>query len=139
MAWITPVTDRTTGAMHTLQDQNRIAGNLDYLATEYNAHGLYFGATINKSAYVYNDYITVGDWENILDVLSDLLEATAIETSGTATSAMTYENMNTVESLSLDLYDRLELLLSQANNNHYPGQGLYTRADSQAIYSGGVL
>ena len=107
MAWITPVTDRTTGAMHTLQDQNRIAGNLDYLATELTERGLYSGGTIQKTTYTSNDYITTDDWTDILNVLDGMLNALSIEGAGRATNLMTYDNMNTVEDLTLLIYNRL--------------------------------
>lgn len=137
MAWITPVTDRTTGAMHTLQDQNRIAGNLDYLATELTARELYSGGTIQKTTYTSNDYITTDDWADILNVLNGMLNALSIEGAGRATNLMTYDNMNTVEELTLQIYERLELLRSQANNNHYANDSIYPEGDG-SIYSAGI-
>lgn len=135
--WQTPVTDRTTGAMHTLQDQNRIAGNLDYLATELTALQLYSGATVQKTTYVYNDYISVDDWTDILGVLDSILSSLALDGAGSANDSMTYENMNTVEDLTLQIYERLELLLSQANNNHYAGDSIYSEGTG-SIYSAGL-
>ena len=137
MAWITPVTDRVQGAMHTVTDQNRIAGNLDYLAGELTTHQLYTGATVQKTTYTQNDYITVADWADILSVLEAMLDALALETEGTADDSTTYTNMNTVESLTLAIYDRLQLLLSQANLNHYAGDDIYTEGPL-SIYSGGL-
>lgn len=137
MAWITPVIDRQQGAMHTLQDQNRIAGNLDYLATELTALQLYSGATVQKTTYSYNDYISVDDWTNILGVLDSILSSLALNGAGSANDSMTYENMNTVEALTLQIYERLQLLLSQANANHYAGDSIFTEGTG-SIYSAGL-
>lgn len=139
MAWITPVTDRTDGARHTLTDQNRIAGNLDWLVTELTAHQLYNGQTVDKVTYTHNDYISVTDWSNLLAVLSDLLTATSLEQTETVTDAMTWSNMNNLESLTLAVYDRYQTLLAQANANHYAGDGSYTADGTGAIYSGGLI
>lgn len=137
MAWQTPVTNRTSGAWHTLTDQNRIAQNLDWLATELTAHQLYSGPTVVKTNYTHNDYISVADWTDILYVLNEMVDALAIEVTGQATEARTFDNMNTVEDITLQIYDRLQLLLSQANNNHYAGDDIYPQADI-SIYSGGL-
>lgn len=135
MAWITPVTDRTSGAICTAIDMNRIAGNLDWLTTELTAHQLYSGATISKTTYIANDYGSISDWENILEVLNDLSEAVAIET-GSANDSTTYDNFNVVETITLEIYDRYQLIASQSNNNHYPNDGYYTEG-IESIYSGG--
>ena len=137
--WITPVTDRATGARHTLTDQNRIAGNLDWLATETRARQLYNGPSVTKSVYTYNDYMDVTYWPNLLEVLSALITALSLTTEGVATDAMTYENMNTVESLTLQVYERYQMLLRQANANNYSGDGNYATDGTGAIYAGGLL
>ena len=137
--WITPVTDRNSGARHTLPDQNRIAGNLDWLATETRSRQLYNGPAVTKSAYTYNDYMDVTYWPNLLEVLSALITALNLTTEGVATDAMTYDNMNTVESLTLAVYNKYQLLLSQANNNHFAGDGGYSANDTSAIYAGGLI
>ena len=139
MAWITPVTDRVQGAMHTVTDQNRIAGNLDWLAGELSTHQLYNGPSVQKTTYTQNDYITVADWADILSVLQAMIDALVLETEGTANDSTMYDNFNTVESLILTIYDRYQLLLSQANNNHYSGEGYYSQDDTGSIYAGGIL
>ena len=139
MAWITPITDRTDGARHTLTDQNRIAGNLDWLATETRSHQLYSGPSVTKTAYTYNDYMDVTYWPNLLEVLTALQSALNIEATETATDAMTYTKMNTVESLTLAVYERYQMLLRQANANNYSGDGSYSADGTGAIYSGGLL
>lgn len=139
MAWITPVTDRTDGARHTLTDQNRIAGNLDWLATETRSHQLYSGPSVTKSAYTYNDYMDVTHWPNLLEVLTALQSVLNIEATETATNDMTWQNMNAVESLTLAVYEKYQMLLRQANANNYSGDGSYTADGTGAIYAGGLL
>lgn len=139
MAWITPVTNRTTGAIHTATDQNRITGNLDYLTTVLAEHSLYSGAVVSKTSYTINDYISTEEWANLLEVLDDLQEALSLSATEAASDAMTYQNMNVVESLTLQIYNQAQLVLKQGNLNHYPGQGFYSRADDGAIYAGGLL
>lgn len=133
--WVTPVTDRNSGAWHTLTDQNRIAGNLDYLVTGATAHQLYTGPSIAKTAYIYNDYSDVDNWANILEVLSALLEAFNLE--GSADSTMAYTNINNVESLTLAVYNKYQLMLSQSNANHYSGDDIYTESNLSP-YVGGI-
>ena len=139
MAWITPVTDRTDGARHTLTDQNRIAGNLDWLATGTRSHQLYSGPSVTKSAYTHNDYMDVTYWPNLLEVLTALQSALNIEATETATNDMTWQNMNAVESLTLAVYERYQMLLRQANANNYSGDGSYSADDAGAIYAGGLV
>lgn len=138
MAWITPVTDRVNGAWHTLTDQNRIVGNVIYLTTTLSAHSLYFGRTISKTSYTHNDYVSVSDWSNLLAVLSDLVTATSLEQTESLSSDMTWTNLNAVESLTLQIYERVQLLLAMENLNHFTGQGYYSRSDAKQIYSGGL-
>lgn len=139
MAWITPITDRTDGARHTLTDQNRIAGNLDWLTTETRSHQLYSGPSVTKTAYTYNDYMDVTYWPNLLEVLTALQSALNIEATETATNDMTWQNMNAVESLTLAVYERYQMLLRQANANNYSGDGSCAMDGTGAIYSGGLL
>lgn len=136
MAWITPVTDRTTGAYCTVTDMNRIAGNLDWLATTLTAHQLYGGATVAKKTYTTNDYVSVDDWADILSVLNALVAAMLTEQTESANSELTYTNFNTVETLTLQVYKRYQLLSSQASANHYAGDDIYPQ-DDISPYSGG--
>lgn len=138
MAWTEPITDRTANAWHTLTDQNRIVGNVIYLTTTLSAHSLYFGRTITKTSYTHNDYMSVSDWSNLLAVLSDLVTATSLEQTESLSSDMTWTNLNAVESLTLQIYERVQLLLAMENLNHFTGQGYYSRSDAKKIYSGGL-
>ena len=138
MAWETPIIDRTYGARHNLADEQRIVGNVVYLTTTLSAHSLYFGRTISKTSYTHNDYMSVNDWSNLLAVLSDLVTATSLEQTESLSSDMTWSNLNAVESLTLQIYERVQLLLAMENLNHFAGQGYYSRSDAKQIYSGGL-
>lgn len=136
MAWITPVTNRTDGAYCTVADMNRIAGNLDWLASELTTYQLYTGSTVAKTTYVYNDYVSVADWNDILSVLDEMVAQLAIETEQ-ADDSTTYENFNAVESITLAIYDRLQELLKQSANNHYAGDDIYSEG-AVSVYSAGL-
>lgn len=138
MAWITPITDRSTGARCDESDMNRIAGNLDWLATGAAQKQIYFGATISKTNYTNNDYVSVNDWENILEVLNDLVDDLNVTIEDSADMSTTYANFNTVESITLAIYNKYQLLLSQANNNHFAGDNIFTEG-IRSIYAGGLI
>ena len=72
-------------------------------------------------------------------MLTALITALNVTAEETATDAMTYTNMNNVESLTLAVYERYQKLLAQANANHYAGDGSYTADGAGAIYAGGLL
>ena len=136
MAWITPVTNRTDGAYCTVTDMNRIAGNLDWLASELTTYQLYTGSTVAKTTYVYNDYVTPSDWNDILSVLDEMVTKLVIEAEQ-ADDSTTYENFNAVESITLAIYNRLQMLLRQSANNHYANDDIYPEGDT-SIYSAGI-
>lgn len=139
MAWITPVTDRSTGARCDESDMNRIAGNLDWLATDAAQKQIYSGATISKTNYTNNDYVSVDDWTNILEVLNDLVSGLNVTTEGAADMSTTFTNFNTVESITLAIYNKYQMLLRQANANNYSGDGSYSMDGVGSIYAGGLL
>lgn len=135
MAWVTPVTDRVSGAVCTVSDMNRIAGNLDWLANELTTHQLYAGATVQKTNYVL-EYVTLANWQDILSVLNAMVDALALTIDGEADESTTYNNFNTVESITLAIYEWYQLLLSQANANHYAGDDIYTQGDNSPFTGG---
>lgn len=135
MAWITPVTDRTSGACCTVTDMNRIAGNLDHIVTEATDHEIYSGTGITKTTYTKNDLVWLSDWEEILDVIEQLINGLVVTTDVTADSSTTYENFNNVEKLILAIYDKMQLLLQQTRLNKYSGE-IY--ASDAGYYSGGI-
>lgn len=115
---------------------NRIAGNLDWLTTNARAKQLYSGPSVTKKTYVYNDYVTVAEWQNLFEVLDALTTAFNVE-AVTASDAMTWDNMNTIESQTLVIYERYQLLMRQSANNHYAGDSIYAMNDAGSIYSAG--
>lgn len=135
MAWVTPVTDRGSGAVCTVSDMNRIAGNLDWLATELTTHQLYAGATVQKTSYTL-EYVTLANWQDILSVLNAMVAALALTIDGEADESTTYNNFNTVESITLAIYEWYQLLLSQANANHYAGDDIYVQGDISPFTGG---
>lgn len=135
MAWVTPVTDRVSGAVCTVTDMNRIAGNLDWLANELTTHQLYAGATVQKTSYTL-EYVTLANWQDILSVLNAMVAALALTIGGEADESTTYTNFNAVESITLAIYERYQLLLSQANANHYAGDDIYTQGDISPFTGG---
>ena len=138
MAWTTPVTDRESGAICTTTDMNRISQNIDWLATELTSAQLYSGGTVSKTSWTTNDYITVANWTEILTVLTDMVDALAVTAAGSPDESQTYENYNLVEDITLQIYNRYQFLLSQANLNKYAGQtDLYSRSVPPA-YAGGL-
>lgn len=136
MAWITPVTNRTDGAYCTVADMNRIAGNIDWLASELTTHQLYTGSTVAKTTYAYNDYVSVADWTDILSVLNEMVAQLVIDAEQ-ADDSTTYDNFNRVESITLAIYDRMQLLLTQSANNHYAGDNIYSEG-VVSVYSTGL-
>lgn len=135
MAWVTPVTDRVSGAVCTVSDMNRIAGNLDWLATELTTHQLYAGATVQKTSYTL-EYVTLANWQDILSVLNAMVEALDLSIDGEADESTTYTNFNAVESITLAIYERYQLLLSQANANHYAGDDIYAQGNISPFTGG---
>lgn len=137
MSWITPVTTRGSGAYMTLADMNRIVGNIEYLTTELTAYGLYTGASLQKTSYDYNDYVSVSDWADILYVLNQLSTQTAVDAGVDADNSTTYENMNNVETITLAIYELFQMLLAQENLNHYAGDDIYSEG-TNSVYAGGL-
>lgn len=137
MAWITPVADRGPGAMHTLDDQNRITNNINWLTTNARAKQLYTGANLQKVTYVHNDYITTANWADIINVIKALTTQLNVKQTGAISNDMTYSNMNTVESMILAIYEKYQQATKQSANNHYTNDNIYAEAD-KSIYSAGL-
>lgn len=99
MAWITPVTDRTSGsAMMTAEDMNRITGDVKYLEEE-----LTGSSTISKTSWTNSDFIYASFWHEMLGIIEDLLDLAGI-TGEVMTDLMTYDNINAVETNLQKLY-----------------------------------
>lgn len=107
MAWITPVTNRTNGsARMTHLDMNRITGNINFLYDYLTELGFTIsGPKVSKDSWTYNDIISKTFWESMLTVLSNVCAAISYTPGTSPTNAMTYQNINIIESISLAVYD----------------------------------
>lgn len=100
--WTTPVTDRVDGsARMTYTDMNRITGNVAFLQD-----AIYGAISISQTTWTYNDIIARAFWE---DMLTSLREMAAIEnvTVLDMSNEMTWQNINNVETMILNMYNAL--------------------------------
>lgn len=132
--WSTPVTDREYGARMTHVDMNRITNNLNYLAEQLHEHALYYGPEVSKTDWVYNDYVYLIQWQEILKVLDRLVASTNIDYTEPGNEDTTYQNINNVEDLIRKVRERYDLLMGQGNANLY----VDTEVWSGEGYPGGV-
>lgn len=130
MAWLTPVTDRGSDARCTYADMNRIAGNINHLL------GSSLPTTYGQDDDTTTTLVSVTAWSDILSALSSLCIAVGFS-DPQPTDLMTFDNFNLVESLTLKVKERLDLIEKNANAVHYAGEGFYSSA-SPEIYSQGV-
>lgn len=136
MAWITPVTDRESGAARmTHTDMNRIVGNINHLR----ALAIEKGKTIDqepisKASWIRDDIITVLQWREILNLLFELARAVNYSYTIEPDDGMNYLNINNIEAISAGIYTLLEQTADEARLNHWIGEG--ENYDRQMIYSG---
>lgn len=107
MAWITPVTDRTSGTdMMTYEDMNRISGNVSHLYNYAVGHGYTVsGGDVDKTSWTQNDIIEKQNWESLLSVLSAVRNAAGLMD---ASGGLTYwSDVNTFESYTLETYTHI--------------------------------
>lgn len=127
--WSTPVTDREPGARMTHIDMNRITNNINYIAEKMAAHSAYFGPTISKTVWEYNDIVTLAEWQEILHVLDRLVRDTAIEINEPGNEDTTYTNMNNVEDITLRLKRREDILVDGGSPPHWVDTEVWTGDD----------
>lgn len=102
MAWIEPVTDRQSGgSLMTYEDMNRITGNVAYLQ-----EALLGSATMSKTIWTQDDFVTVAIWHEIIDSVDEMADMLGAVNLG-MTDEMIYTNINYVESLCLQIYNAL--------------------------------
>lgn len=102
MAWIEPVTDRQSGgSLMTYEDMNRITGNVAYLQ-----EALLGSATMSKTTWTRDDFISVTIWHEIIDSIDEMADMLGVINLG-MTDEMIYTNINYVESLCLQIYNAL--------------------------------
>lgn len=141
--WQTPVTDRSSGeARMTVRDMNRITQNINYLRARGRGLGFVFGESTDtaKTSWIYNDIITVEEWEDIKQALKGLARGVGYTypSSMAPDNRMTYQNINNVESITLGVAERLRLLKSQAALTHYADTEVYAGDAAVYWYTGGV-
>lgn len=126
MAWITPVTDRTSGsAMMTYEDMNRITGNIGYLYDLCRSESITIaGSRISKTEWTQNDIITVSDWSNLLTCLSNARNAVGYVATD-PTYLMTWDNINEVERQTRAVYSIINAYDTLPRINHWVGDPYY--------------
>lgn len=85
----------------TYEDMNRITGNIAYLQ-----EALLGSATMSKTSWTQNDFITKALWTEIVmavEELADMLGVIYFE----VTDEMVYTNINNLESICLQVYQSL--------------------------------
>lgn len=98
--WIAPVTDRADGtARMTYADMNRITGDAAYLENEITG-----SVTLSKTMWTRNDIISKTFWTELLTLITNLASMVGAQI-GTMTGAMLFDNINTVESALLAIYN----------------------------------
>lgn len=140
--WQEPVTNRTSGeARMTVQDMNRITQNINYLRERGRSLGFVFGESTDtsKTSWIYNDIISVEEWEDILQALAGLALGVGYSYSTAPNNDMTYTNINNIESITLGVAERLRLLRSQAALAHYADTEVYSGDAVGYRYVGGVI
>lgn len=140
--WQTPVTNRSSGeARMTVQDMNRITQNINYLRERGRSLGFVFGESTDtaKTSWIYNDIISVAEWENILQSLVGLARGVGYSYSTAPNYEMTYQNINNIEKITLGVAERLRLLESQAALAHYADTEVYSGDAVGYRYVGGVI
>lgn len=106
MAWITPVTDRKSGASKmTYVDMNRISGNIAYLYDYAVAHGYTIShANVQKTSWTQNDIVTYSDWyTDIIGTLAAIKSAVGLNANTVSIYApRNYYDVNQVEKHTLN-------------------------------------
>lgn len=133
--WRTPVTDRVAGAMMTYIDMDRISGNIDWLTEQFGARGMYIGSRPSQTDWTHNDYVTLGQWQELLHILEVLVDVTNLQQVTPGTEETTYQNINNVEDLTLRLRERLDIIDTYGELPHYVDTEVWTGDD---VYIGGV-
>ena len=85
----------------TYEDMNRITGNVAYLQ-----EALLGSATMSKTIWTQDDFVTVAIWHEIIDSVDEMADMLGAVNLG-MTDEMIYTNINYVESLCLQIYNAL--------------------------------
>ena len=135
MAWVTPVTDRTSGsAMMTYEDMNRITGNIGYLYDLCVSEGITIsGSRITKTTWTRDDLIYKTNWTNLLTCLANTRDAVGYVATD-PTYLMTWDNINEVERQTQAVYTIINAYDNLPRINHWIGDPYYA---GDAINAGG--
>jgi len=106
---IPPVTNRLSGKSRmTYEGMNRITTNINKVRGLLVASGYTpGGSNCPKTSWTQNDIITSADWTAILSALSGACSAIDYTPETEPTSAMTYQNINNVESITVYIHEYL--------------------------------
>lgn len=109
---------------------NRIAGNINHLL------GSSLPTNYGQDDDTTTTLVSVTAWNDILSALSSLCIAVGFN-DPQPTDLMTFDNFNQVESLTLKVKERLDIIANNADAVHYAGEGFFASV-SPEIYSQGV-
>ena len=126
MAWLEPVTDRGESSWCLPSDLNRIDGNINYLI-----------GTSLKTDFDEDDFLTVGQWEDIINNTVSACNKYGIKYTQTPTFDMTSDNFNNVENLLLMCYEMLTLWQKQRATNNYVQNQFSRYVGSVKLYTRG--
>ena len=125
MSWQDPKTEWQTSDLVTAADMQRISGNLAALDPAY----------AGKTAWAESDYITAADWQAIIEELS-ALEAVSGVRSPLPTDDLIASNFSALESLTMEIKARFDLIEKNRTAYTYPQAGIYAEADEGLYYTG---
>lgn len=95
--WVEPYLEWSSGSLCGPADMNRISGNINYL----------LGVDDLKDDYDSNDYVTKSEFEKIVNYINQLLILTGLSYDNLPTMETTADNFNLIESLILDIKNRM--------------------------------
>lgn len=125
MSWQEPKTEWQTSDLVTAEDMQRISGNLAALDPAY----------AGKTAWAESDYITAADWQAIIAELS-ALEAVSGVRSPLPTDDLIASNFSALESLTVEIKARFDLIEKNRMAYTYPQAGIYAEAAEGLYYAG---
>lgn len=120
MEWQEPKTDWSGTDRVKCTDMNRICSNLNLLYPDGKL----------KEDYTDNDFVTLSQWHQILSALQTMLVVTGLSESVPG-DEMTSETFSQVETLTLQIRNRILYLLDQTKASVYSGELIYA-ADTYA-------
>lgn len=108
MAWITPVTNRVSGASRmTYLDMNRITGNISYLYNYAKDHGYTITFDdLSKTEWTQNDLVSKQFWDELRSVFNSLRIATGMHYQYVS-PPQSYIDVNNVERYTLQLWQHI--------------------------------